>query len=39
LLREPITFPKAIGAAIILAGIYLVARAEARGMPRVAAAD
>jgi drug/metabolite transporter (DMT)-like permease len=30
LLREPITVPKAVGAAVILAGIYLVARAEAR---------
>jgi drug/metabolite transporter (DMT)-like permease len=30
LLREPITLPKAIGAAVILAGIYLVARDERR---------
>jgi drug/metabolite transporter (DMT)-like permease len=30
LLREPITVPKAIGAAVILAGIYLVARDERR---------
>jgi drug/metabolite transporter (DMT)-like permease len=35
LLREPITVPKALGAAIILAGIYIVARAEGRRAARV----
>lgn len=37
LLREPITLPKAIGAAVILGGIYVVAREEGRRGARLIA--